>query len=476
MIVRRVKLAFIVAAALAAGCAVDQEKERSEYRKVLDIGPSTRPATQPATRPANEPITLVEAMLMANTYNENLNIQGENYLQTMINRSRAVANFLPTVSGQAAYGMVGRNFPNQQSATFDADIFGTMNIFNGFQDYGKLKIADLTIEQQKYLLRQVQENLLVNVVAAYFEVLELEAQSVVLEQSVSVQQEGLREVQGRLNAGLARTLDVAQSQAQEAATQVDLLNTRAQARNARAVLAFLIGLESAEMPLKDQGLRGVPWGTREAAIQAALTDRNDLIAAGKSTQATRQNVEVAFEQYYPSVGVNLRYFLERQSVPVTSNWDSVIALNVPIFSAGLIHADVRTAWSVYRQAILFQSLLHRQIVQDVSITFWNYHTSVERISELQKQVDAAKLGADQSEASYKAGLATNLERLTSQQQYLNAQLQLTSEIYKQRVYAAQLAQAVGQIRPLLEHAVEQLQATTAPTTRPVTRATTQMAK
>lgn len=472
MSLRRLTVLCLAVASLMAGCEVDQNREVAQYRAVLDIGPTSRPATpattQPATRPADQPLGLVEAMLMTNAVNEKLAGQGETYLQAIINRSRAVSAFLPTVTGQAAYGMAGEHFPNQNLATFDMDALGTINLFNGFRDVATLKIADLTIEQQKYLLLDVQASLLLNVVQSYFQVMQLEAQTTVLEKALAVQEEGVREVQGRLKAGLARTLDVAQSQAQTAATQVQLLNTRASARNARAGLAFLIGLPSADMPLKEESLREVPYKSREEAVQLGLSTRNDLIAAGKARQAARQGVEVAFGQYYPSVSVNLRYFLEKQSTPANENWDSLISLNVPLFSAGLIHADVRQAWSQYRQATLFESLLYRQITQDVNVAFWNYYTSVERIVELQKQVDAAKLGFTQSEQSYKAGLATNLERLTSQQQYLNSELELTSELYKRRVYAAELARAVGQLRPLLEEAVTGRRATTAPAANPAT--------
>jgi outer membrane protein TolC len=73
---------------------------------------------------------------------------------------------------------------------------------------------------------------------------------------------------------------------------------------------------------------------------------------------------------------------------------------------------------------------------------------------LNTQVTAAQQALNQAEASFDAGLATNLERLVAQEQYLNAKLQLTSEIYNQRVYASDLARATGGLRPLLEQVIK----------------------
>ncbi len=38
------------------------------------------------------------------------------------------------------------------------------------------------------------------------------------------------------------------------------------------------------------------------------------------------------------------------------DWNGLISLNLPIFTAGLIHADVREAWSQYRQTVLFEGV------------------------------------------------------------------------------------------------------------------------
>src|SRR5881396_2534681 len=119
------------------GCKVDQEKEVSTYRQVLERG------TGPATRPAEgQPLTLREALRLANWHNERLALEGENYLQALIAKDRAFAAFLPTISLAPTYfahdktsktssGTSGAVTSSAQRHRLDVPVNGQMNLFNG---------------------------------------------------------------------------------------------------------------------------------------------------------------------------------------------------------------------------------------------------------------------------------------------------------------------------------------------------------
>ena len=107
--------ALVAAAALAAGCAVDNAREQAIYRESLD---EKLPAA--AWPGPGEVLTMVDAMRLANRQNEPLAISGENYLQSLISRDRAISVLLPSISlvpmrtemeSFAAPGPVGAIFP-----------------------------------------------------------------------------------------------------------------------------------------------------------------------------------------------------------------------------------------------------------------------------------------------------------------------------------------------------------------------------
>ena len=424
-----------------AGCAVDQAEEVRAYRQILDID---------APLPADDaPLSLRAALLAANRRNEQLDIEGEQYLRTLIDQRRAVAEFLPTVD------LTGRHVRRDgaggsQNRTFDLSADLSINVFNGMRDLHRYWRDTFRIAQQRDDLLAFQELLLLDVAEVYYQVLRSEELVRVLVNSLEVQEERLRDAKGRFDAGLARPLDVAQTEAQVSATRATLIDARRAVANARSLLRLLTHL-----PMDDRALADdyrLPRATEplDAYLLAAGSARRELAAARSAVAAARHDVQVAFGQYYPSVSIDLTGYLYRETAPDGRAWDGLLLANLPLFAAGRIHADVREAWSFYRQALLVESYLQRQVRQQVEQAYQNLAASQARLDELQINLAAAEQAFDQAEASYRAGLGTNLERVAAQDTLLDAQLQLASEQYDLKVAYLILLRTTGLLRAELE--------------------------
>lgn len=474
-----------LALAALAGC-VDQEKEIALYRSVLDNGATTRPAYD-----ASRPLTLVEALKLANANSEQLDIRGEDYLQALIDKDRAAAAFFPTISlaptyffqdkvssggsssrvvtdpgiggGAGGSPVVSSGGSASRNERFDVRVTGNWNAFNGFRDVANVRRARATIGQRRELLLDLQTAVLLDVARVYYEILRSEQSVRVLENALAVQVERLRDTTGRQQAGLARPLDVAQSQAQASQTRVQLLQARADVVNGRATLAFLIDAPMHDAVLPDGFDPKIDVPALSAVLKAALESRRDLAGAQQAVLAARQDVAGAFNQYYPSLNINANYFLTRDSFPTDSDWNGLVSLDVPIFTAGLIHADVRTAWSRYRQAVLAQRQLTRQIDAAVRQALENLTSNLTRLDELQVQATAARQALRQADESYRVGLATNLERLRAQDQVLSAELQLASAEYERKFFYLTLLRQTGGLRV----PTDTVAPLNAPTTRPL---------
>ena len=463
--------------ALVAGCAVDQKKEVATYRKVVDI-PTAVPATDFTS---GQPLTLQRALLLANASNEQLSIEGENYLQSLIERRRAVAAFLPTVSlapryvfrERTASGGGGdedeRGGSSQEHRTFDLPVGTTANVFNGFSDVARLRSARLTVEERRALLLDLQEQVLLDVAQVYYQVLRSEESVRVLENSLQVQEARLRDVRGRQEAGVVRPLDVAQVEAQASQTRVSLYAARSDVVNGRSVLAFVTATNVADSPLVEEFEAPAVTETRDDLQALGADRRHDLQAAVAATKAARQLVRAAFGQYYPSLTVDLNVFLYRESTPSDRDWEGLLRANIPLFSAGLIEADVRTAWSEFRQASLNESLTRRRVVQDVDVARQDFVATARRLAEAQTQLRAAEQAFVQADRSNAIGLATNLERLIAQDQLLAAQLQFVSQQFARKVAYLNLLRATGSLRSALEEMAATTRPTTGPATMPVER-------
>jgi outer membrane protein TolC len=453
------------AAVTAAGCAVDQAKEVALYRQILD-GPSTRPAVAYAP---GDPLSLSDALLLANQHNEQLAVSGENYVQALIDKDRAASAFLPTIALVPSYSQAqaaddggarrltggntadpvelqSRSSLSSGRGNWDTPVNANWNVFRGFRDLANLNRSASEIGRLKAALLDLKAAVLLDVASTYYNVLRSESTVRVLESSSQIQDARVGEMRARDRVGSARKLDVAQAEAQAANTRAQLAGARADVQNARALLAFLAGAPVREAPLVDRLTVPDSAEDLDAALSRAQSGRQDLTAARAATQSATLAVQSAVRQYYPSISLNFNYYLSRMTQPDGSLWNGLVSFNFPIFTGGRIRADVRTAWSQFRQSVAQEQYLKRQVEQEARTSVENLRASGQRLAELRVAVEAAQQALDVAEGNYRAGSGIYLERLVAQDQLLSAQLQLTSEAYNRKLNYLNLLRVTGELR------------------------------
>jgi outer membrane protein TolC len=242
-------------------------------------------------------------------------------------------------------------------------------------------------------------------------------------------------------------LEVSQTRAQVAATEASLTQARNDVRDGRHMLAYLIGVPQVDGPLQDEIAVPQRLPSVEELGAYAAAHRQDLLGAQAAVRAAKYSVDAAVAQYYPSVSLNVAGFLYREYFSSASKWDAILIANLPIFSAGIIEADVRNAWSKLRQAALYQSELRRQIDRDVQVSFDGLVTADRELTSLAQEVQAASDALDQSEQLLKNQLAIPLDVLTAQDTLLTAQLRYTSENISRTIFYLDLLRITGQLDP-----------------------------
>lgn len=448
----------LISITFAAGCVHhDPKKDSESYREILDTG------TRDIQFTSGQPLSVNDAMALANRANESLSIEGEAYVRAILDKRRSVAAMLPSVDLNPGYSLRERSTGGGYDADLDIPIDLSFVVFDGNQNINSYWRDVYLIERQRNQLLEAQESLLFDVADVYYSVLRAEAQVRVLEGSLQVQGERLRDTQGREKAGTARPLDVSQTAAQYAATRVQLIEAKRLVGDGRATLAYLTDRPVQQSPLSDQFTPGAAIAPINVLIETASRYRSELAAAERSIAAAQRDVRVAVGQYYPQVTIDFSAFLYRESVPDARTWESLLAVSFPIFSGGRIDADVRTAWSFLREAQLVETQTRRRITQELDQSIRNLTASADRIAELQVQLKAATDAFTQADASYKAGLGTNLERVTAQDAKLQAELALATETIDQKVLWLSLLRSCGTLRETMLDVRED--ETAAPTTQ-----------
>ena len=440
---RRVMCVMIVGAVLAwtAGCSVDQAKEVATYRAVLDPGART------VAYDPDGPLSLDNALQLVNLHNERLAMQGETYLQSLIDKDRAVASFLPTVSFAPSYlreeatgiPLAAEFVPKR---ALDLPFEAGVNV-NVPRSAARVRATRDAAKAQRELLLEAQSAIFLDAAETYYQVLRSEAQSGFLTNSVTVQEARLANAQKKRKAGAARALDVAQVEGQLAGTRAQLIASAGDVRNGRTVLALVLGVPVVRGPLVDR--LAVPDNTPsvDALYLDARARRHDVRAAAKQADAARANVQAAWSRYFPTVGLNGEFWAHRESFPVDVTWMGIVSLDWPIVSAGLIHADVRTAYSQLRQAELAESYASRVALKELRVARENVESSGKRAAELRVQLAASQEALKDAEKGYQVGLNTNVDRLVAQDQVLASGLALLSEELTRKIYYIRLLRARG---------------------------------
>lgn len=417
------------------------------YRQVLD---ESHPVTRPAFVPDDE-LPLTRALALANADNEAIASSGEDYIQALAEKMRHAGTFLPTLTLGPSYTLSHSNgdaggsqgTSHQFSIPVNASATGTLS------QLSNRKVAGLTVQQRAQVLLNERETVLLQVVQSYYSVLRAQQQAVVYENSLKLKTERVRDQEARLKLGNVRPLDVAQSQADLAGTRAAMTQSQTEAANARSALARLMGVPAVTGTLTDHfeppaGVADLTWWQERAS-----TDRQDLLAAMISVEVARASLEAAIRQYFPSVSINFNYYLHTDPT-IALNWTGGISANIPLFSALTIEADIRRAWSVYRQSGLAENQTRRQVVDDINQSFQNFQGSRRRIADLQVQVEAAQSAFDLAERAYQLGSISNLERLTQQDNLLAVQLSLISERFSEKGYYLGLLRSVGSLASIME--------------------------
>ena len=289
-----------------------------------------------------------------------------------------------------------------------------------FRNVPVYKAAEIAVVQQRQLLLDARATVLLNVAQTYYQILISTRQVAVLQHSLELQEARLSDLEGRFKARLALALEVSQARSDEAAARVQLSHASNDMRNGRRTLALLIGAPVVDGPLVSETPVPDPPTPMEHYVDQALAHRQDLLAAEAAVKEANYAVKAAVDEYYPSASLNVAAYLYQQNYANSSKWNAILSANLPIFSAGVIRADVRDAWSKLRQAALFESYLRREIEQGVQTAYDNLLTSGVILGQLQEEVEASSEAYKQAVQLEKNGLAIPLDVLTSQDALLNS--------------------------------------------------------
>jgi NodT family efflux transporter outer membrane factor (OMF) lipoprotein len=309
-------------------------------------------------------------------------------------------------------------------ATWELDIFGGTR--------RQIEAAKANSEAALWQLHDGEVSLTAEIASTYFTLRAAQARLAVLTSEAARQNDTLTLVASRRQAGFVTQYDVDQQNVLLATTNAEIAPLQAEAAISEHALAVLLA-EPPEALYAELGapapLPPVPVTVPTGLPSDLLRRRPDVRAAERRLAAATANVGVAVADLYPKF--NLIGALSFSGNGVSNLFSSgnlgemgYGGITWSIFSAGKIHANIRSKEEYRNQAYFAYQKAVLGAIRDAEDALARYRTDQQRLIALERAAASGRSSVEIASQQYRAGLAPYLNVLSAEANYLSVSDQL----------------------------------------------------
>ncbi len=360
------------------------------------------------------------------------------------------ANGLPSASASARYSeLIQQSTPSVVSPEriFTGGVDLSIPLYRGGAVRNGILAAETRVAAGRADLRGTESAIFTQVVAAYMDVILNEALVGLASNNVDVLSVNLEATSDRFEIGDLTRTDVAQSESRLALARGDLRSTRANLVAARESYIALVGDVPGDLQ-PPPPLPGLPTSP-DMAVEVALENNPDLIAAFERAEAAGIDIDIAGSGRLPTVSAftNAGYqnFLGTLGAGRNSGTDLTagVTVSIPLFQGGRVAAQQRQATARAQAALENVIAAERDVIAQVRAAYSSWRAANAIIASSETAVDAASLSLEGVRAENTVGNRTVLDILDAQQELLRAQVQLVTARRNAYVAGFSLLAAMG---------------------------------
>lgn len=286
------------------------------------------------------------------------------------------------------------------------------------------------------------------VASGYFELLALDRQAAVLDETVVSRRRAEELIEARFRGGQASRLDFERARADRAAAEAERPRVERLRRAAENRLALLAG----RMPGAIERQRSLV-ATAAPAVPAGLPSellarRPDVAAAEARLAAAAADVGAARAALFPAIRLTGAYGRESADLsdlfsPGAVVWNAAAGLLQPIFQGGRNRAAVAAAEARQRRAVVAYLAAAEGAFRDVEDALFGVGATRQRRAALAEQVAALASAYQLARLRYEEGESSLLEVLDVERQRLAAELGLAEARRDELAAVVALFRALG---------------------------------
>lgn len=384
----------------------------------------------------------------------------QNVVAAEANLKQGKAGYFPTLSlgadwthiEQSKNSQIGR-IVSQTGGSTNLDQYQLLGNFAWEADiWGKIRSNKRAVSasyMQTIAANQlVKTQVITNIASYYYQLLSLDAQLKVAEQTLINRNESVDAITALKDAGSVNEVGVKQTEAQKYATELIIEDTKNNIILVENSLSLLLG-ESAKKLERGTFEAQNPNPQLQLGVSTQLLrNRPDVVAAEYGFINAFELTNVARSNFYPSLKITATGGLQSIELSDWINTNSLFAnivtgLTQPLFNGRQIRTRYEVAKAQNEQALVKFEQALMTASKEVSDALATYNNETKKLTIREKQVDALTKAADYSDELLEYGLVNYLEVLTAKDNALNTQLNLIDNKYRQQLAIINLYKALG---------------------------------
>ncbi len=387
---------------------------------------------------------------------------------------------------------VGNKSSTDVSQYWDYTAELTQTVFR-WDQWQELKRAGSQVAVAEATYRAAQQNLLVRVSRAYFDVLAAEDTLGAAQATLEAFSRQLEQAEKRFEVGLIAVTDVQESRAAHDSATAGVIAAKRTLASAQEALRELTDKDYHALvkPAEQMPLTKPDPEDEQAWVDLALANNLDVVAARLDSEVASANVKVAQSGHMPTIDLFAQYNESNRDATQTnqsfdpsdplnsgdrvggsadSNTTSdVIGLrvNIPIFSGGGTQSRVREQVHLHRAAREKLEGTMRAAERETRDAYLGVLAEKARVQALNQAVKSSQTALEATEAGFEVGTRTTVDVLDARRRLFEAQRDYARSRYDYLINIVRLESASGGLQQDDLDAINGF--LTQPTTLPVVR-------
>lgn len=333
------------------------------------------------------------------------------------------------------YGLIG----GALNAAWEIDVWGRIR--------RSTEAARANLYAQEDIRRGVLLTLVTDVASSYFQLIELDRELAIAENSTSVFKRTLDLFTDRFKAGRDSELPVQRAEANYRAANANVANLKRAIAVQEDALSVLLGAYPKDIVrgrlLEDQTMPSTPL----SATTVLLERRPDILAAEHNMVSANAEIGVALADFFPKIGLSA--MLGGAGIGIHNTfagfglWNAALGATGPIFTGGRLKAVYHQRQAYWDETVASYKKTVLVAFQETSDALAAQQNLVRQRAEQELQVVSLQKSVDTALLRYDNGRASYFEVIDAEQQLFPAQVAVAQTQRDQLLAVVGLYKALG---------------------------------